>query len=153
MAQIKSLLRVRKIATRGDLQRAFSIRLRVFVAEQGVPREIELDNEDTAAIHFLASWDGQAVGTARLVLKNETAKIGRMAVLKRHRNKGIGRGLLKRAVEYCRKHKAKVVFLNAQVPVIGFYEKMGFACAGKSFVEAGIPHRRMILLKDRGRKH
>ena len=139
------MIRVEEVVSAKELKRAFSIRLRVFVRGQGVPQEIELDRDDRRASHFLATVRGRAVGTARLVVKNGRAKIGRMAVLKSYRGKGVGKALLKRAVESARKKKAKVIYLHAQVPVIGFYEKMGFQCVGRLFMEAGIPHRKMVF--------
>ncbi len=146
-----ALTKVRKIVSQEEVKKAFSIRLRVFVREQGVPREIELDEDDKGATHFLAYLHGRAVGTARLVVVQGQAKIGRMAVLKGYRGRGVGRELVKRAVGLARNNGAKMIFLHAQAPVIGFYEKMGFHCVGRPFVEAGIPHRKMVLThKDRG---
>ena len=138
-------LRIRRITSKKERKKAFSIRLRVFVREQGVPPEIELDSDDEHAIHLLALVAGRAVGTARIVVKRGAAKIGRMAVLKSYRGKRIGRELLNRAVRMARREGARDVFLHAQVPVIGFYEKLGFCCRGRVFMEAGIPHRRMVL--------
>jgi predicted GNAT family N-acyltransferase len=138
---------VRRVASQEELKKAFSIRLRVFVREQGVPREIELDDDDKRAIHFLAEVDGDVVGTARLVMGRRGAKIGRMAVLKRYRGRGVGKELLKRAVRFARRHGIHRVYLHAQVPVIGFYEKIGFHCVGGIFMEAGILHRKMSLIQ------
>ena len=140
-----ALTRVEEVVSAKELKRAFAIRLRVFVREQGVPQEIELDRDDRRASHFLATLRGRAVGTARLVTKNRRAKIGRMAVLKSYRGNGVGKALLKRAIESARKKKVKMIYLHAQVPVIGFYEKMGFHCVGRLFMEAGIPHRKMVF--------
>lgn len=137
--------RIKKLGTRREFERAFSIRVRVFVREQGVPREIELDSEDRRAIHYLAFIGDMAVGTTRVLIQRGEAKIGRMAVLKSYRSRGIGRALLRRAVSLARKNDVKAIFLHAQVPVIGFYKKMGFRCVGRIFTEAGIPHRKMIL--------
>jgi len=137
-------LRVKR-AGRAELARAYSIRLRVFVREQGVPREIELDEDDRSATHLVAERGGKIVGTARLVIKRTQAKIGRMAVLRTHRGKGVGKALLKGAVALARRRGAKVIFLHAQVAVIPFYQKMGFHCVGGVFLEAGIPHRKMAL--------
>jgi predicted GNAT family N-acyltransferase len=142
---------VRQVATEKELKRAFSIRLRVFVREQGVPQEIELDEDDRKAIHFLATVRGKPVGTARLVVKNGKAKIGRMAVLKSYRAKGAGKALLKRAVALAVKRRAKIIYLHAQISVAGFYEKMGFRSVGRRFIEAGIPHRKMVLVGYLGR--
>ena len=110
-----------------------------------MPAEIELDRDDKRAIHFLASESGKAIGTARVVMRHGNAKIGRMAVLKSHRRKGVGRKLLTRAVATARRLGAEEIYLHAQVPVIGFYETIGFRCVGRIFYEAGIPHRTMIL--------
>jgi len=138
-------VRVRKISARADWKKAFAIRLRVFVEEQGVPREIELDRYDRRAIHFLATASGRAVGTARIVLHRGNAKIGRMAVLQSHRGKGVGTRLLKRAVATAKKLGARKIYLHAQVSVIGFYERLGFRSVGPVFDEAGILHRKMNL--------
>jgi len=140
-------IRVKKISSRLDIEKAFAIRVRVFVKEQGVPTEIELDRDDKKAIHFLASTSGKAIGTARVVRRRGTAKIGRMAVVKSYRRKGVGMKLLKGAVSAAERFGAHKIYLHAQVTVIGFYEKMGFRCVGPTFDEAGIPHRKMILPK------
>ena len=144
--------RVRRIFTTRELSQAFAIRLRVFVREQHVPAEIELDRDDRRAIHFLATSAGRAIGTARIVMHRRSAKIGRMAVLKTYRSKGIGARLLKRAVAAAKQRRARRIYLHAQVPVIGFYETLGFRCVGPVFDEAGIPHRKMVLGKTIVRK-
>lgn len=138
-------LQVRRITAQADLARAFAIRMRVFVKEQHVPAEIELDRDDQGAQHFLASVDGRAVGTARLVLRRGKAKIGRMAVLKSYRRRGVGALLLKRAVAAAKRVGARSIYLHAQVAVLGFYEAQGFRAVGAVFDEAGIAHRKMIL--------
>jgi predicted GNAT family N-acyltransferase len=143
---------VRRIFTTRELSQAFAIRLRVFVREQHVPSEIELDRDDRRAIHFLATSAGRAIGTARIVMHRRSAKIGRMAVLKTYRSKGIGARLLKRAVAAAKQRHAQRIYLHAQVPVIGFYETLGFRCVGPVFGEAGIPHRKMVLGKTIVRK-
>jgi predicted GNAT family N-acyltransferase len=140
-------LQVKQISFDEAKALAFAIRMRVFVSEQGVPRDIELDDDDQHAIHFLATTGGRPVGTARLVMHGNKAKIGRMAVLKKYRRKGIGSALLKRGIAAAKSRGARKIFLYAQVPVIEFYEKMGFRCVGPVFDEAGIAHRQMILMK------
>jgi|SoiMethySBSTD1v2_1073268.scaffolds.fasta_scaffold276897_2 predicted GNAT family N-acyltransferase len=142
-------LQVKQIFSDQAKRRAFAIRMRVFVHEQRVPAEIELDDDDQHAIHFLATISGRVVGTARVVMHGNNAKIGRMAVLKKYRGKGIGAALLKRSITAARRRGAIKIFLHAQVPVIEFYEKMGFRCIGRVFDEAGIPHRKMILMNNR----
>ena len=93
-----STIRVRQVSSAKELKTVYAIRMRVFVKEQGVPEEIELDRDDKRAIHFLASIAGKAVATARVVMRHGNAKIGRMAVLKSYRGRGIGTRLLKRAI-------------------------------------------------------
>jgi len=110
-----------------------------------VPEQTEIDCDDKHAIHFLAFAEGKAVGTARVVIHPRSAKIGRMAVLKSHRGKGVGSKLLRRAIATARQRGARKIYLHAQVPVIGFYQTLRFSCAGPVFQEAGIPHRKMIL--------
>jgi predicted GNAT family N-acyltransferase/gamma-glutamylcyclotransferase (GGCT)/AIG2-like uncharacterized protein YtfP len=138
-------LRIARTSSKAGLQKAFDIRMRVFVKEQRVSREIELDSDDGRAVHFLATISGNAIGTARIVMRRGSAKIGRMAVLKSFRRGGVGKKLLKHAVACAKKLGAKKIYLHAQVAVIGFYKRAGFRCVGPVFDEAGIPHRRMIL--------
>ena len=143
---MKTAVRVRRVSSKKELEQAFSIRLRVFVTEQGVPKAIEMDGDDERALHFLAFVGEKPVGTARVVMAHRRAKIGRMAVLKSCRGRGVGKELLKRAVATARRRGAEMIYLHAQVPVVGFYEILGFQCAGPVFKEAGIPHRKMILV-------
>ncbi len=147
---MKTTFHVKQISSDEAKAQAFAIRMRVFVREQRVPVEIELDDDDRRAIHFLAVANGRAVGTARVVIHGKSAKIGRMAVLKTYRRKGIGAALLERAVAAAQRRHARRIYLHAQVAVIGFYEKQGFRCAGPVFDEAGIAHRKMILRKKIG---
>jgi len=128
-----------------ELVQVFTIRIRVFVQEQRVPAEIELDIDDQRAIHFLGFVSGDAVGTARVVMRHGDAKIGRMAVLKSYRRKGVGTVLLKRAILAAKRLHAQRIYLHAQLTVTGFYERMGFRAVGRIFDEAGIAHRKMIL--------
>jgi predicted GNAT family N-acyltransferase len=149
MSSLKKTLRIKRVSSNDDLRRAFAIRLRVFVREQGVPQAIELDRDDQRACHLLALNRGKAVATARIVIRRTSAKIGRMAVLKRYRRRGIGTTLLKRAIRTARARGAQKIYLHAQVSAIPFYEAMGFRCAGPVFDEAGILHRTMILPRSR----
>jgi predicted GNAT family N-acyltransferase len=142
---MKPRIIIKKISTNKELEQALRIRIRVFVREQGVPAEIELDDDDKRALHLLASSGTRAIGTARIVLRDCEAKIGRMAVLKSHRRKNVGRKLLSRAISTAKKQGAAKIYLHAQVAVIKFYESAGFRCVGPVFDEAGIAHRKMVL--------
>jgi predicted GNAT family N-acyltransferase len=145
-AKASSAVKINRASSQLQLVQVFTIRIRVFVQEQRVPAEIELDRDDMRAVHFLATLaSGKAVGTARLVLRHGRAKIGRMAVLKMYRRKGAGTKLLQCAIAAAKRLRARQIYLHAQVPVIGFYQRMGFRSVGRVFHEAGIPHRKMIL--------
>ena len=125
---------------------AYSIRKRVFVEEQGVPEEMELDEFDLNARHALAYADSECIGTARLVTLTENiGRIGRMAVLPKYRGQGIGRRLLESLLKAAQSQDIKQVELHAQVSVIPFYEQFGFIAQGDVYDEAGIAHRDMIL--------
>ena len=142
---MRAKVTVKEVCSEKEFKQAFRIRVRVFVREQGVPAEIELDSDDKRAIHFIASIEGRAVGTARLVIGAGNAKIGRMAVVKSHRRKKIGKKLLTRAIATAKKLDVRKIYLHAQITVIGFYQSAGFRCVGPVFDEAGIAHRKMVL--------
>ena len=124
----------------------FALRHQVFVSEQGVPQEEELDDLDAVATHLLASDDATALGTARIVYQGETAKIGRVCVVKSARGTGLGAELINAAVQIAQRQpgviKAK---LGAQLHALGFYEKLGFKVYGPVYLDAGIEHRDMVL--------
>jgi predicted GNAT family N-acyltransferase len=128
---------------------AYSIRKRVFIEEQGVPEEMELDEFDLNALHALAYLDSECIGTARLVTLTGSVgsigRVGRMAVLPRYRRQGVGKQLLKTLLKASQAQGFKQVELHAQVAVIPFYELFGFITQGDVYEEAGIAHRDMIL--------
>jgi predicted GNAT family N-acyltransferase len=126
---------------------AFLVRREVFIHEQGVPAELELDEYDPLASHALSYLDGRCIGTGRLVnLGGGQAQIGRMAVLAQFRGMGIGKQILERLISIAKSHEAHTIILHSQVAAIPFYEKLGFEAQGTIYDEAGIPHRNMILL-------
>ena len=124
-----------------DKEQLSTIRRQVFIIEQQVPEELEWDEFDETATHFIASIDGDVVGTARL---KTDGQIGRMAVLKPFRNRGIGSRLLKLAQDIAQDRHYRKLYLHAQVEAIPFYEKHGFSTEGDVFYEANIPHRGMF---------
>lgn len=121
-------------------EHAAPIRFAVFVEEQGVPREIELDEMDDACVHAVAFEDHVAVGTGRLL---PDGHIGRMAVLRQWRGRGIGSRILERLMEQARSRGDREVVLAAQVKAAAFYRAHGFVEEGADYREAGIPHRNM----------
>lgn len=118
-----------------------TVRHEVFVVEQQVPEEIEVDEHDPLSLHFLAvDSAGLPIGTARLL---GNGRVGRMAVRADWRRSGVGRALLTEVIATARHRGDTRLFLHAQVHSIPFYESLGFSVCGEEFEEAGIPHREM----------
>ena len=128
---------------------AMRVRERVFVAEQGVPAELELDEHDPSCVHALARDEaGRVVGTGRLLPAHAhgariVSHVGRMAVLKEWRGRGVGGALLARLIDAARARGDTEIVLSAQTHAQGFYRAHGFLEEGDAFLEAGIPHRTM----------
>jgi len=128
---------------------ATRIRESVFVAEQGVPAQIELDEHDPRCLHALARDEtAGAVGTGRLLPSElrggrSIARVGRMAVLKAWRGQGIGSSILVRLLEAARERGDTDIVLASQVHARDFYRAHGFLEQGEEFLDAGIPHRAM----------
>ena len=119
------------------------IREAVFILEQQVPVELEWDGLDAGCLHVLATDSaGNPVGTARLL---PDGHIGRMAVLKEWRGRGVGSALLRLLLAEAKKRQLSRVVLNAQTYAAGFYAKFYFQAVGEEFMDAGIPHVKMIL--------
>ena len=126
------------------MQRAHAIRRRVFIEEQHVPEEIEMDDGDASAFHALATVDGVAIGCGRMVDHGASeVKIGRMAVLQEFRNTGVGATILRFLIDRARDRGVRKAILHAQLAAEGFYLKEGFKPVGDVFEEAGIAHRLM----------
>ncbi len=126
-----------------DTQQAQALPLRhaVFVIEQHVPLELELDEMDAMSLHALALAGDAAVGTARLL---PDGHVGRMAVAAAWRGQGVGSALLQALIERARDLGHAQVVLNAQVHAAGFYARHGFVQQGGVFDDAGIPHVEMV---------
>jgi predicted GNAT family N-acyltransferase len=117
------------------------IRFEVFVQEQNVPPELEMDNMDAVCLHAVAyAEDGTPVGTGRLL---PDGHIGRMAVRKPGRGTGIGGALLQALMAQAKARGDKAVVLSAQTHAAPFYERHGFSIDGEEFFEAGIAHINM----------
>ncbi|WP_049722135.1 GNAT family N-acetyltransferase [Gilvimarinus polysaccharolyticus] len=135
------------------------IRQQVFIAEQGVPPDLEWEHADEQAIHFLLTATGQSInahqdtiGCARILQETHAGAahfhIGRVAVVANSRLRGAGTCLMRELLHWCQQQTGythcEQVFLHAQSNVIPFYERLGFNTVGESFIDAGIEHRTMI---------
>lgn len=119
-----------------------AIRFEVFVDEQHVPPEIEMDDRDPHCIHLLALSGDEAIATARIDI-GKSGKVGRLAVRSDWRRQGIGRSLMEHCHEIAARHGLAEVWCHAQVTAVPFYESLGYRITGGPFEEAGIEHRPM----------
>jgi len=139
------MIAIRAANTSQDIEECLRIREEVFIVEQSVPVDLERDEHDSKALHFIARADGRSVGTARVVLRDNctSAKIGRVAVCRSNRGFGIGK-LLIAAIEATPDLKHVHNFLlDAQTHALQFYARLGYEPYGEEFIDAGIPHRHM----------
>ena len=139
---------VKVVETPAELEGAFSLRIRVFVGEQGVPAEIELDEADTdpGTVHAVALQEGVIIGTGRLLtdVDGKGPHIGRMAVEQDRRRAGVGGLVLNFLEDQGRAQGFRQITLHAQEYVKSFYAGHGYREVGDIFEEAGIPHREMV---------
>lgn len=137
---------VRVAESSEERAQVFAVRTVVFVNEQQVPPEEEVDTYDASATHFLAqeSSTGRIIGAARLVDKGDgVGKIGRVAVLQTYRGRGVGALLMWHVEKVAGTAGLRDLILDAQLHALPFYEKLGYVAEGEVFPDAGILHRRM----------
>lgn len=138
-------LEIKKVNNKDDLEKVIEIRKNVFIKEQNVPLDIEIDGLDSEAEHFIVYLDDEPIGCARVRVDNRIAKLERIAIIKRYRGKGFGKKLTKFLINYCREKNFNEIFLHSQTNVTEFYEKIGFKVRGEPFFEADIEHMEMYL--------
>ena len=138
------MVTVKVVETEQEKELAFSVRMKVFVEEQGVPRHLELDEFDDTAIHFIAQDGAKTIAAARLrEIEPGIGKIERVGVLKEQRGNHLGVLIMEFVEKYAKEHGWKKLKLNAQVHAIAFYEKLGYIITSPEFLDAYIPHRAM----------
>lgn len=131
--------------TEKQLNDAFFVRKEVFVKEQHVPEEEEIDQFEDTSEHIVIYDGGQPVGAGRWRLKDGHGKLERICVMKSHRSLGVG-AIIMQALEKAAAAKGADSFLlHAQTQAVPFYEKQGYrVTSGEEFLDAGIPHLEMI---------
>lgn len=142
------MIEVRKIQNQEDLEKAFAIRREVFVKEQNVPAQEEYDNYENESKHFLALCNGEPCGTARWRFTEKGIKLERFAVLAPYRKQKVGKAIVEKVLQDIKNNNnyaKKMIYLHAQVQVVGFYEKFGFEKFGEKFQECEIWHYAMKL--------
>ena len=136
-------VRIAYWSERSDRRALKAIRYEVFVNEQQVPEAEEMDAFDETSVHLLASYgESNFIGCARIM---PSGQIGRMAVLKNFRGRGVGSRLMQAAITEAKQHSFTPVFLHAQCHAESFYHQFGFIACGEVFEEAGIRHVKMTL--------
>ena len=134
---------VRLVESKEDRATAYAIRRRVFIEEQQIDPDLERDEDDAAAWHWLAFVDDEPAATVRLVREEHGAKLGRMAVLPLFRRQGVGKTLLRAVEAFARERGIERIRLHSQAGARAFYIANGYVEAGRPFLEAGIPHVEM----------
>ena len=143
-------LEIKQVVYTEELSSLQTVRQQVFQIEQGIDPDLEFDEYDPLAIHWLAYWQENPVGTVRIrEYAPLTAKLERLAVIKALRGQGIATELMEVALKYARQHNYEKIIINAQVYIEPLYRKLGFLGVGEPFDEAGIPHRKMIKYLDK----
>lgn len=133
-------MKIKIAQTENEKEQAFFIRKEVFVKEQNVSMEEEMDEYDDEAIHFICEYNHDVVGASRLRFVEQYGKLERICVLKHHRGKSIGQNIINYMEQIIIENGFFEALLNAQTNAINFYEKLGYAVVSDEFIDAGIPH-------------
>lgn len=137
-------MNVKIVTNQEQLDEAFAIRKAVFVEEQLVPMEEEIDEFENDCTHFVLYNQDEPVGAGRFRELDGYGKVERICVLKENRNGGSGKAIMEAIENFAVKEGFKKLKLNAQTQAIPFYEKLGYEAVSDEFLDAGIPHRTMI---------
>ena len=132
------------VETTEELIDLLMLRVEVFVVEQNGPPDEEPDVYDKESTFVVAKVDNVIIGSARFRWIGNHVKIERIVVKKKYRGKGIGKELVRQALQYIKEKHPKGVYLHAQTVAEEFYRKLGFEPVGERFMEAGIEHIKMI---------
>jgi predicted GNAT family N-acyltransferase len=132
------------VETDQELQDAYSVRKKVFIDEQNVPKELEMDEFDQNAIHFVGYKNDQPIAASRLRFVDDYGKLERICVLKEFRGNQYGKQIIQRMEQVIKKQEMLKAKLNAQTHAEGFYQSLGYQTVSGEFMDAGIPHVTMI---------
>jgi predicted GNAT family N-acyltransferase len=128
---------------------SYPIRHAVFVLEQNIPVNLEIDEHDSKALHLILMSDGKPIGTARILVDHSGGignfKIGRLAILRDFRGNGHGKKMMQHLIKYAEEKNYQKITLHAQMNALPFYEKLGFIADLEEFYEDGILHKKCTL--------
>ncbi|PLR78790.1 GNAT family N-acetyltransferase [Bacillus sp. V3-13] len=136
-------MKVTTVSTEKELQDAFTVRKKVFVEEQQVPEEEEIDQFESSAVHFVLYDDETPAGAGRFRIVDGFGKVERICVLQEYRKTGAGKAIMAAIEEYASNKGITALKLNAQTHAIPFYSRLGYEVASEEFLDAGIPHKTM----------
>ncbi|KON89390.1 acetyltransferase [Sporosarcina globispora] len=136
-------MEVKVVSSAQEMQDAFSVRKQVFINEQNVPEEEEIDQFEDEAVHFVLYNNGIPAGAGRFRTVDGNGKAERICVLKEKRQSGSGKAIMDKIEEHAKNQGLPALKLNAQTQAIPFYEKLGYEVISEEFMDAGIPHRTM----------
>ena len=137
-------MNIKIVSEQQELEQVFSVRTEVFVNEQNVPVEEEIDHLEDESTHFLVTDDeGNPVGAGRFRVVDGGGKVERICIIPEFRSKGVGKALMNAIEQYALSKQIEILKLNAQNQAIPFYEKLGYAVTSDEFMDAGIPHHAM----------
>jgi predicted GNAT family N-acyltransferase len=138
-------MNVKIVKNQNELDDALTIRHRVFVDEQNVPAELEVDEHEDEAIHVVLYDDSsQPIGAGRCRKVNDALKVERICVLKEHRKTGAGKLIMKQIEDVAKDEGITKLKLNSQTHAQAFYASLGYQTVSDEFMDAGIPHVTMI---------
>ena len=137
------MTQVRSARDADEIRAALALRHEVFVIEQKVPIDEEIDEHDDGALHLVAVDDGRVVATCRVVMDGGTAKLGRVAVAPSARRRGLASRLIEESERHARALGARRIALAAQTGALNLYERAGYTPYGARFMDAGIEHLMM----------
>jgi predicted GNAT family N-acyltransferase len=133
-------LKIELVTTKQQLQDAYNVRTTVFVHEQHVPADREIDEHEEIATHIVMYDDQKPIGAARIRIIEDYGKLERICILKPYRKFGYGKHIMQKLEEIARENHVLKTKLHGQTQAIPFYERLGYNIASEVFIEENIPH-------------
>ncbi|MFD1017890.1 GNAT family N-acetyltransferase [Thalassobacillus hwangdonensis] len=138
-------MKVQIVESDNQLKDAFTVRKKVFIEEQQVPADLEMDEHDhTTATHFIGYDDELPIAAGRLRILDEYGKLERICVLRDLRGKSYGKQMIEQMEHHLKSNGVSKAKLNAQTHALKFYRSLGYEQVSEEFMDAGIPHVTMV---------
>ncbi|WP_058308114.1 GNAT family N-acetyltransferase [Gracilibacillus massiliensis] len=137
-------MEIKIVNTDQELKDAYQVRSIVFVEEQGVPEELEIDDLEKEAVHFVGYHGKNPVAASRMRFVDDYAKLERVCVLADNRGKGYGKDIIFFMEKVAKEKGLEKSKLNGQIHAEAFYQSLGYKTISDEFMDAGIPHVTMI---------